>query len=526
MTRVGRTLVVNACDPEETRIALVDGTEIHALRCAHPERGSVVGNVYLGVVRKIEPGLDAAFIDFGEKRAAFLHVGNVHPACADPKLSAVEIAGTPLPRRAHDSQDAEEVGAAEPEEVEVETATSAPKIGELLQPGRQVLVQVLRDPVRGKGATVTMHLSLAGFCLVWMPTLGRIGVSRRIEESEERERLRQELLELGKGEELSVIARTAAAGQPKKILAHDLRRLQERWATIQRDFAHAKAPCLALAEESPAMRACRELFHGGVEEIVCDDPATLTQLASFLGEKGADERVNLIAHEGDIPLFEARKLEPDYQSLFRSRVSMGGGASIVIHETEALTAIDVNSGRADEESLEQTALSSNLLAAKEVARQVRLRDLGGILVVDFIDMADPENRRQVEQALREGLRTDRARMKTGRLGSFGLMTFTRRRQGTGLIRASESMCRGCGGSGNIAHHQAGLLRLLRRLRALPAPSRIRVRAQPGVARLWKRLGNPLEGLGHTVEMVEDPQVPSGDSVLERLGTLAEADGGS
>ncbi|MHC4380615.1 MAG: ribonuclease E/G, partial [Planctomycetota bacterium] len=321
-------------------------------------------------------------------------------------------------------------------------------------------------------------------------------------------------------------ARTAASGQSKKILEHDLRRLQERWQTIQRDFAHAKAPCLALAEESPAMRACRELFHGGVEEIVCDDPATVHQLASFLKEKGAEGRVDLVTHQGDAPLFETRGLEPDYQSLFRSRVSMGGGASIVIHETEALTAIDVNSGRADGESLEQTALACNLLAAKEVARQVRLRDLGGILVVDFIDMAEADHRRQVEQALRDGLRTDRARMKTGRLGSFGLMTFTRRRLGTGLVRASESMCRGCGGSGNIAHHKAGLLRLLRRLRALPQPTRLKVRAQPGVVLLWKRLQNPLADQGHEVEMVEDPQVPSGDSVLERLGTLAEADGGS
>ncbi|MDA0666643.1 MAG: Rne/Rng family ribonuclease [Planctomycetota bacterium] len=524
--------MVNASDPEEIRIALAEDQEIIELRCAQTERESVVGNVYLAVVRKVQEGLDAAFLDFGDQRSGFLHVGNVHPACLDADLSAVEIATTPIRKHAY------EAPLAQPESAE-ETATegdcdaeasselaalpepeSQPSIGELLQPGRAVLVQVLRDPVRGKGATLSMHLSLAGFCLVWMPTMGRIGVSRRIEETEERDRLREILLELGNGEELPVIARTSAMGQSKKILERDLRRLQQRWNTITRDFAKAKPPCLALAEETTAVRACRELFHGGVEEIICDDPATSQALRNFLKEKGADERVKLTEHPAGKALFEAQGLEARFQSLFRSRVPIGNGASIVIHETEALVAIDVNSGPSGTGSLEQTALETNLLAAKEVACQVRLRDLGGILVVDFIDMAEPANRHKVEQTLRGFLQEDRARMKTGRLGSFGLMTFTRRRQGTGPAKGTESMCRGCGGSGNIAHHKAGALRILRKLRAMEMPSKMRVRAQPGVVQQWKRLHKPLEGLEHQVELVEDSQVSSGDSVIEHLGTLA------
>ena len=539
MTRPGRTLVVNASDPEEIRIALAEEQEIVDLRCAQTERESVVGNVYLAVVRKVQEGLDAAFLDFGDQRAGFLHVGNVHPACLDGDLSAVEIASTPIRKPSYASPVAEspaeegEDDALEPTEdsqakepEEEFTPEPQPSIGELLQPGRAVFVQVLRDPVRGKGATLTMHLSLAGFCLVWMPTMGRIGVSRRIEETEERDRLRDTLLELGDGEELPVIARTSAMGQSRKILERDLRRLQERWNTVTRDFAKAKPPCLALAEENTAVRACRELFHGGVEEIICDDPATSSALLHFLKEKGADERVKLTEHPAGKALFEAQGLEARFQSLFRSRVPIGSGASIVIHETEALVAIDVNSGRSGTGSLEETALETNLMAAKEVARQVRLRDLGGILVVDFIDMAESANRHAVEQAMRGFLQEDRARMKTGRLGSFGLMTFTRRRQGTGPAKGTESMCRGCGGSGNIAHHKAGSLRILRKLRAMAVPSKMRVRAQPGVVQQWKRLHKPLDGLGHQVEIVEDSQVSSGDSVIEHLGTLADVGGDS
>jgi ribonuclease E len=537
MTRPGRTLVVNASDPEEIRIALAENQEIVDLRCAQTERESVVGNVYLAVVRKVQEGLDAAFLDFGDKRAGFLHVGNVHPACLNAELTAVEIATTPIRKPAYEAPVAESESTEEECYGEGDCDADAnsqslpepepqPSISELLQPGRAVFVQVLRDPVRGKGATLSMHLSLAGFCLVWMPTLGRIGVSRRIEETAERDRLRETLLELGGGEELPVIARTSSMGQSKAILERDLRRLQERWNTVTRDFAKAKPPCLALAEETTAVRACRELFHGGVEEIICDDPATSQSLLHFLKEKGADERVKLTQHPAGKPLFEAEGLEARFQSLFRSRVPIGSGASIVIHETEALVAIDVNSGRSGTGSLEETALETNLMAAKEVARQVRLRDLGGILVVDFIDMAEPANRHSVEQSLRGFLQEDRARMKTGRLGSFGLMTFTRRRQGTGPAKGTESMCRGCGGSGNIAHHKAGALRILRKLRATELPSKMRVRAQPGVVQQWKRLHKPLEGFEHQVELVEDLQVPSGDSVIEHLGALAELGGDS
>ena len=504
----GELLAVNARDPEELRVALAGPDGLVDLRWSRTERASQVGDIHLGVVRQVEEGLDAAFVDIGDSRAAFLHVGNVHPGFAgggDPFAIAAQ------PMRGHPAlEDAE--GPPTPEH----------RIDELLSPGRRVLVQVLRDPLRGKGATLTTFLSLAGHLMVWMPALRGTGISRRIEDPEERARLHAELAELAEGEvPLPVIARTAAEGAPRRALRHDLARLRARWEEVRRITEQASAPSLVLAEESPALRAVRELYHGGVRRVVVDEPAVAAEIQAFLGDHAGREALQVELHERGRPLFETLGIERDYQSLFRSRVPIDGGASIVLHETEALTAIDVNSGRKGGGTLELTALRTNLAAAREIGRQARLRDLGGIVVVDFIDMQEAAHRRQVEHTLREALRRDRARLKCGRLGSFGLMSFTRRRVGTGLPRAAEAMCRGCGGSGTVLHHQAGALRALRRLRAESPSSGLRLRAQPGVVEeLHRHHRAALEGLGFAVELVADLQVAAGEPVLERGDGLA------
>ena len=503
-------LAVNARDPEELRAALADEHGLVDLRWSRAERGSQVGDIHLGIVRQVEEGLDAAFVDIGSSRAAFLHVGNVHPASADGG-DAFDIAGAPAHGHPALAEEGEEV-------------LPQKRISELLSPGQCILVQVLRDPVRGKGATLTGILSLAGHMMVWMPALRRTGISRRITDREERARLRAELGEVDDGP-LPVIVRTAAEGAPRRVLRADLERLRQRWERAGVASRGLEAPALVLGEESPAVRAARELFHGGVRRVVADDPEVAAELRTFLAERapGADLEVEL--HDRRRPLFEALDLERDWQELFRSRVPLPGGASIVLHETEALTAIDVNSGRTGGASLEQTALQTNLAAAAEVARQVRLRDLGGIVVVDFIDMQEADNRRQVERRLRESLQRDRARQKCGRLGSFGLMSFTRRRLGTGLPRAAEALCRGCGGSGSTTHHQAGALRMLRRLRAEEPGGAFRVRAQPGTLEVLRgRHREALEELDLRLEWQEDLQVAAGEPVLERVVALADREG--
>jgi len=484
------------------------------VRWSRTDRATLVGNLYLGVVRKVEPGLDAAFVNYGGPRAGFLHVGNVHPGYALPDADPFEVAAMP-------AEAAEKLADVGRRERTPAPASPPPgSIADMLAPGRKVLVQILRDPVRGKGATLTTFVSLAGRLLVLMPSLGRVGVSRRIQDEKERVRLRAALQACEVPEGLGLIARTAAAGSRRRHLRQDLRHLLHSWEEVGRAACAGPAPCQVHREPSPAVRAVRDLFLPQLERILVDDPGTAGEVEDFLARYAPRARTPLERYTRTRPLFEAFDLERDYQLLFRPRVPLASGASIVIHETEALTAIDVNSGRIDLGSLEQTALQANLLAAREIARQIRLRDLGGILVVDFIDMAQPAHRREVESAFRGALQEDRSRGKPGRLGAFGLMALTRRRLGNGLPRAAESPCPACGGTGSLALLRAGALRALRRLRALAGDAgRWRLRAHPGVLGiLEEELREGVSTLEFDLQKIADSQVPAGEPVLERIST--------
>jgi ribonuclease E len=533
MSEQALTLAVNHRDPEEVRVALHRGSKVEDLRWAQGDHPTLVGNIYLGIVRQVEPGLDAAFVDFGERRAGFLHLGNVHPGFADDQLSACEVAGLPSRQAAKLADDAagpEPDLAAETEaetEAEAEGHERGPRIpvDQLLQPGRPILVQVLRDPVRGKGATLTTILSLAGRLCVLVPSLGRVGVSRRIMDSTERARLRdpleQQLAETG----LGAIVRTAAEGLSRAELQRDLAPLLESWLRIQSlAFDSESAPKLLELEAGPAARAVRELFSTKIQRIVADDEEAAQSVEELLARYAPGNSLQVERYLERRPLFESLGIERDWQLLFRARVPVGSGASIVIHETEALTAVDVNSGRLDRGSLEDTALAANRLAAVEMVRQIRLRDLGGIIVADFIDMQDPEHRREIEELMQDELHKDRARFKLGRLSSFGLLPLTRRRQGAGLPRGSDALCRDCGGSGSVSHHRGGALRLLRRLRAeAEAGGCWQIRLHPGVKHsLHSHFGAALAEIELELEFEEDFQVPSGEPVLERLAARPES----
>ncbi|RMH02042.1 MAG: Rne/Rng family ribonuclease [Planctomycetota bacterium] len=500
----GGLLAVNARDPEEVRVARIAEGRIQDLRWARADRATQVGNLYLAEVRQVEPGLDAAFVDYGGGRSGFLHLGNVHPGYADREADPFTIASSPAAAAAVLA--GEEPGTEEP---------PPSGIASLLQPGRRLLVQVLRDPVRGKGATLTTFVSLAGRLLVLMPSLGRVGVSRRIGDEAERRRLRDSVAASGAPQGLGVIARTAAAGARRRDLQRDLDHLLETWRRVGEEVAKASTPGPVWTELAPEVRAVRDLGAGPDDRILVDSAAAAERIGSFLSAYLPEGCPRIEVHDRRRPLFESLDIERDYQLLFRPRVPVGNGASIVIHETEALTAIDVNSGRIDKGSLELTALEANKLAAAEIARQIRLRDLGGILVVDFIDMTEAAHRREVESWFRGCLKADRARYKAGRLGAFGLMALTRRRLGTGLPRASETPCPDCGGSGTRIQHRAGALRALRRLRALEAGRPWRLRAHPGVvAELRAHHGAALAGLPVALSLEADPALPPGDPVLK------------
>jgi ribonuclease E len=532
------SLAVNQRDPEEVRVALHEGSRLIDLRWARVDRPTKVGNIYLATVRQVEPGLDAAFVDFGDRRAGFLHRGNVHPSYADPELDPVTVAGQPSRQAALLADDGgtddgapdadsdpdsdlavDEEGQALEEAAEYEP----PRIEDLLRPGQEILVQVLRDPVRGKGATLTTILSLPGRHVVLVPSLGKVGVSRRIDDLDQRAALRH-LLEAQLAERgLGAIVRTAAAAADAEDILADLVPLREAWDHISQRAGDAESPAPLFEEAGPATRAVRELLGHEVERIVVDGEAAAVSIEGILERYLPGHSLSVERYDARRPLFEMLGLERDWQLLFRPRVPVGAGASIVIHETEALTAIDVNSGRVDKGTLEDTALEANRLAAEEMARQIRLRDIGGIIVADFIDMQQLENRRQIESAVREALKRDRARLKVGRMSSFGLLAMTRRRQGAGLPRASDSQCPHCGGAGHIGHHHAGALRLLRRLRALDGGRTYRIRLHPGVEEaLQRHYAGACEELELDLIFESDGQVPSGEPVVEALaGTAAD-----
>jgi ribonuclease E len=525
------SLAVNQRDPEEVRVALHEGSTLVDLRWARVDRPTKVGNIYLATVRQVEPGLDAAFVDFGDRRAGFLHRGNVHPAYADPDLDPITVAGRPSRQAALLADDGggedvdpnaeldEHDGGAELGE---ETAEyEPPRIEDLLRPGQEILVQVLRDPVRGKGATLTTILSLPGRHVVLVPSLGKIGVSRRIDDLDQRAALRQLLEEQLAERKLGAIVRTAAAVADTEDILSDLAPLREAWDHISQRAGQVESPSPLFEEAGPATRAVRELLGPEVERIVVDGEAAAVAIEGILERYLPGHSLSVERYDARRPLFELLGLERDWQLLFRPRVPVGAGASIVIHETEALTAIDVNSGRVDKGTLEDTALEANRLAAEEMARQIRLRDIGGIIVADFIDMQQLENRRQIESAVREALKRDRARLKVGRMSSFGLLAMTRRRQGAGLPRSSDAQCSHCSGAGHIGHHHAGALRLLRRLRALDGGRTYRIRLHPGVEEALKRhYANACEELELDLIFEADGQVPSGEPVVEALAGTA------
>ncbi|MCH2112283.1 MAG: ribonuclease E/G, partial [Planctomycetes bacterium] len=317
--------------------------------------------------------------------------------------------------------------------------------------------------------------------------------------------------------DVGLIARTSAAGASREELLADFEHLRGQWDAAMALKVDDEGPRLLWSEPSEVIRAVRDVLRKGTEKIIIDAPEWKSSLAALLDELQGECAPPIECWSDSTSLFEKFDVERPWQLLFRSRVPVGQGASIVIHETEALTAIDVNSGRLDGGSLEETAMMANLLAAEEIARQIRLRDLGGILVIDFIDLQDRDHRSALEDNFEEWMGEDRARLKLGRLGAFGLLTMTRRRMGTGLPRAFEFSCKHCAGSGTSLHHEAGALRAMRALRvffAQPGQRGGSLKVTPGAAAvLQSHYQQEMDGWEWDLDIQVDPQLAPGDFVL-------------
>lgn len=459
-----RELLVNVTPPE-TRVALTeDGRTVEVFH-ERRARQNLVGNIYLGRVHRVLPGMQAAFVSIGLERDAFLYVEDVLPRPLD-----------------WGSEDNGEAAFAREDRDPAERQ----RIDDLVKEGQQLVVQVTKDPLGGKGPRVTANLSLPGRTLVYLPGAREIGVSRRISDEAERERLRQ-VLE-GLGERGGVIARTAAEGcDPSEFLA-DHRYLTALADRILRKSERASAPALLYRELDLPLRIARDLATADCAAIRVDDEETHTRLAEFLATAAPALASRLELYRRDEPLFELFGVEAEIDKALKSRVALPSGGSVVIHQTEALVAIDINTGKfVGKEGLEDTVFATNLEALSEVVRQIRLRDLGGLLVVDFIDMEDAEHRREVFERFEAELAKDRARTRALRFSEFGLIEMTRQRSRGNLEKTLTRPCPDCGGSGRVRTDLTVALDLRRCL--LKAPSvyslgqTVRVRVRPSLVEL-------------------------------------------
>jgi len=408
-------------DPYETRVAVLEDERLTEIFVERTERRGRVGNIYKGRVTRVLSGMQAAFVDIGLERDAFLYVDDAMPVSAE----SVEAEGEETPR----------------------SRESRP-IQELVNQGDQLLVQVVRDPLPQKGARITTQVALPARFLVLLPDTGRCAISRKIEIETERERLRELVDSLD--ERHGLIVRTAGEGRGRAEFEEDHRYLLETWGDIESRAREAQAPSLIHQDLDPALRVVRDLVDESFGEIYIQGSETFRRVATFLDRVQPALADRVREWRGEEALFDQHGLESQIDAALRSKVWLRSGGYLVIHPTEALVAIDINTGRfVGGVDLEETVFKTNLEAAREVVRQIRLRDLGGIIVVDFIDMETIENQQAIFDALQVELAKDRKRSKVLNLSDFGLVEITRKRARANLERVLTVACPDCSGRGRI-----------------------------------------------------------------------------
>jgi len=424
-------MLINATHGEELRVAIVDGQRLEDLDIERGTREQQKSNIYKGKVTRVEPSLEAVFIDYGAERHGFLPFKEVARECLDPK---------------------------------VQGESGRPNVKEGLKEGQEILVQIEKEERGNKGAALTTFISLAGRFLVLMPNNPRAGgVSRRIE-GEERAELRSIMNGLEMDDGMGIIVRTAGVGRSAEELQWDLNYQAEVWAAIVEAADSRKAPFLVYQESNVIVRALRDYFRSDIGEILIDEQGIYDEARAFIDITMPQNARKLKLYEDSTPLFTRYQIEQQIESAFNREVTLPSGGAIVIDHTEALVSVDVNSARATKGAdIEETATNTNLEAATELARQLRLRDLGGLLVIDFIDMMANRNQRAVETRLREALKVDRARVQVGRISRFGLLEMSRQRLRPSLGDAFQEVCPRCSGQGairSIGSLSLSILRLL------------------------------------------------------------------
>ena len=449
----------------ETRVAILEDDQLAELFVEREQNRGVVGNVYKGRVSKVLPGMQSSFVDIGLERDGFLYVSDVianldeyekddddtevPPASAANGANggATEGSSAPPERRGRDRR--------ERRDRDDEKRAPEPKIEELLKEGQDVIVQVAKEPLGTKGARLTCHVTLPGRFLVFMPTVDHIGISRKIDSRDERSRLRGIVKEFREQHSFSggVIIRTAASGRSKEDILADLNYFYKIWVDMRQRGEQRRSPVTVYQEPSLVAKLLRDLLTDDYTAIRIDNPVEHQRALEFIGRIMPDLGKSVKRYDKDFPIFEEYGVQAELDKALRSKVWLKSGGSIVINQTEALVAIDVNTGRYVGKKtagrLEDTIIKTNLEAAKEIVRQIRLRDLGGIIVCNFIDMEEKKNRQKVFQAVEQELRKDRAPSKALQVSDFGLVIVTRKRVKQSLERVLTEPCPYCSGAGTI-----------------------------------------------------------------------------
>lgn len=432
-----RKMLVNMTDPEECRVAVVEDGKLEALFVERESSEHHVGNIYKGRIENVEPSIQAAFVDCGLERNGFLHVSDVNSDYFKQARAAKDRGGR-----------------------------ESRKLQHILHRGQEVVVQVTKSGIGTKGPALTTYLSLAGRYLVLMPNIKRHGVSRKIEDEQKRQRLKEALSQMKTPDNMGVIIRTAGEGRARKELQRDLNYLMRLHSAINTRIRKSKAPSLIYQESDLVTRVIRDFFTPETDEIIVDNDNVRRKAVDFL--KGVMPRYaqRVKFYDGGEPLFHAQGVEDQIESIYARRVELAGGGYMVIDQTEALVAIDINSGSFRESNdPEQNAFRLNMTAAAEVARQLRLRDLGGVIIIDFVDMLDNKHRRDVEKALQDALKKDKARFNVLRMSDFGIVEMTRQRMRPSVRRSLFSECPFCKGTGQMRTVESVAASLLRQISA-------------------------------------------------------------
>ena len=547
-----KKMLIDAAHAEETRVAVVDGTRVEEFDFESRAKKQLRGNIYLAKVTRVEPSLQAAFIDYGGNRHGFLAFNEIHPDYYQIPLADREAL---LREEAEENErhhsngngsakaesDGEEDVADDDDDVMEEELERRRrrllrryKIQEVIKRRQIMLVQVVKDERGAKGASLTTYLSLAGRYCVLMPNTARGGgISRKIASAPDRKRLKTIIQSLDVPAGMGLIVRTAGAKRTKAEIKRDYEYLLRLWEDIRDKTLKSIAPALIYEEEDLVKRAIRDMFDKDIDSIEVEGEEGYREARDFMRMIMPSQAKKIVPYREAAPLFVKHRIEDSLSQIYSPVAPLRSGGYLVINQTEALVAVDVNSGKSTRErSIETTALKTNLEAAEEAARQLRLRDLAGLIVIDFIDMDEPKNNRLVEKRLKDCLKDDRARIQMGKISAFGLMELSRQRRRTGVLEGTTHICPHCQGVGRVLSVESSALAALRAVEVEAARHgagvvALRVPPAVGLYILNEKRANLLrlhQQQGLFVQVQLDDSVAHATHELERLSTLSEGEG--